>query len=97
MSLHTFFVYDIASLIYWWARSPQTGTDLKKAQHIVREYSRSRLLSEVERAHIYDALKFITLLGISWSGEEDFENEKRHIEFLDKMGRKEFSQQIGNP
>lgn len=83
MSFYNHFVYDIASLIYWWAGSPEKGFDANIAAQLVLEYSKWRELSEAERTHIFDALKLITLLGLSWSEEGDFEREKRRIEFID--------------
>jgi len=73
MSFYTSFVYDIASLIYWWTWPPQTDLKEKEARFIVQEYEKIRPMAESEKMHIYDALKLITLLGISWSEEEDFE------------------------
>lgn len=85
MSFYTYFIYDIASFIYWWAYPPQKGFDASIAAQLVREYSKWRELSEAERTHIFDALKLITLLGISWSDEGDFEQEKKRIEFLNSF------------
>lgn len=82
MSFYTFFIYDIASLIYWWAFPPKRGFQAEIAEQLVCEYSKWRELSGTERKHILDALKLITLLGISWSDEADFEQEKKRIEFL---------------
>lgn len=90
MSFRTVLIYDIASLIYWWAWPPKKGLKAKKARLIVEEYLRWRRLSRSERLHIYDALKLIILLGISWSEEGDFEQERAKIEFLNGLGRKEF-------
>lgn len=87
MSFYTYLIYDIASLIYWWAWPPQKGFYANIAAQLVQEYSKWRELSEAERTHIFDALKLITLLGISWSEEGDFESEKRRIEFLNSLDR----------
>lgn len=56
----------------------------------MHEYSKWRELSEAESTHIYDALKLITLLGISWSEEGNFESEKKKIELFNSMSRKNF-------
>ncbi|MDD2717779.1 MAG: homoserine kinase [Candidatus Wallbacteria bacterium] len=90
MSFYTYLIYDIASLIYWWTWPPGMKVKEKQAAQIVSEYSKSRELSKEERMHIYDTLKLIILLGISWSEEGDFENEKEKIEFLNSMGRINF-------
>ncbi len=90
MSFYTYIIYDIASLIYWWAWSPKESFKGNEAAQIVSEYSKSRELTIEEKTHIYDALKLIILLGISWSEEGDFENEKIKIEFLNAIGREKF-------
>jgi homoserine kinase type II len=92
MSFYTYLIYDIASLIYWWAWPPEKNFEENRAIQIVDEYSKSRELSAEERTHIYDALKLIILLGISWSEEGDFEKEKAKIELLNLNGREKFLQ-----
>lgn len=83
MSFYTHLIYDVASLIYWWAWPPKEGFKKDHAERIIEEYSKWRVLGEVEKAHIYDVLKLIILLGISWSDEGDFEGEKEKIEALE--------------
>lgn len=78
------FVYDIASLIYWWAWPPHSPLNEDAARLIVREYESIRPLSEIERTHILDALALILLLSISWSDEQDFEKERIRFESLPK-------------
>lgn len=90
MSFYTFLIYDIASLIYWWALPPEKDFRENEASIIVSEYEKHRSLSESERMHIFDALKLIILLGISWSEEGDFEHEKSKIESLNLIGRADF-------
>jgi len=90
MSFYTYLIYDIASLIYWWAWPPEMKVKEKEMALIVSEYSKQRELNKDERAYIYDALKLIILLGISWSEESDFEDSKSKIEFLNLVGREKF-------
>jgi homoserine kinase type II len=90
MSFHGFVIYDIASLLYWWAKPPKRGFNAARASLIVRQYSRHRPLSEPEKKHIYDALKLIILLGISWSDEGDFEESEKSIQHLTTLGRSGF-------
>lgn len=94
MSFYTFLVYDIANLIYWWAWPPHDRFNEKIAAQIVKEYSKFRKLTLIERKHIYDALKLIILSGISWSDESDFEQEKKKIDFLNSIGRENFYNKI---
>lgn len=90
MSFYTYFVYDIASLLYWWTWSPAKGFDLEKGRFIVDEYSRHRDLDAEEKTCVYDALKLIILLGIAWSDESEFEENRKTVESLNKLGRDEF-------
>jgi homoserine kinase type II len=90
MSFYTYLLYDVASLIYWWAWEPGKGFKAKEAAFIAREYAKHRVLGELEKRHIFDALKLLILLGISWSEESEFEENKKMIEHLNEIGRKGF-------
>jgi homoserine kinase type II len=90
MSFYTYTIYDIASLIYWWAFPPEMGFKERRASYIVNEYINHRALSETEKIHIYDSLKLTILLGISWSEECDFEYSKKAADYLNKLGRDGF-------
>jgi homoserine kinase type II len=92
MSFYTYLIYDIADLIYWWAWPPKKGFKEKQAIQIVKEYSKWRKLSQVEQKHIFDALKLIILVSISWSEEGDFEKEMKKVELLNSIGREKFQQ-----
>lgn len=94
MSFYGDVVYDIASLIYWWAWPPKSGLKIEEAKRIVQEYQKQRPLADAERRSIYDYLKLIILLGISWSSDEDFDAEKERVEKLNQFGRVGFTQEI---
>lgn len=96
MSFYTYSIYDIANLIYWWAWAPEKELKEKEARRIVEEYSRWRPLNTAEKEHIYDALKLIILLGMSWSKEDDFNKGRKNIEFLDSIGRERFYDRLFN-
>ncbi|MFA6534171.1 MAG: homoserine kinase [Patescibacteria group bacterium] len=91
VSFYTYLIFDVANLIYWWAWSPKKGFDMDLVNYIVKQYSKHRKLNNLEQNHIYDALKLIILLGISWSEDGDFEPEKKKIEQLNSLGREVFS------
>ncbi|GLQ57246.1 hypothetical protein GCM10010862_45050 [Devosia nitrariae] len=86
MSFYGFLIYDIASLIYWWAMPPEGGFRREATRFIVAEYEKHRSLSETERAHIIDALKLIVLLGISWGDRSEIAGEREKIELLNAAG-----------
>ncbi|MBI2109431.1 MAG: phosphotransferase [Parcubacteria group bacterium] len=94
MSFYFYLIYDVAGLIYWWAFPPKRGFKEYEAAFIIEEYIKYRVLDTEERLHIFDALKLIILLGISWGEEGDFESEKEKIKFLNTMGREEFNKQL---
>ena len=82
MSFYGPLVYDIASLIYWWALPPGQSLRDETASFIITEYDKHRSLSESERAHIFDALKLLVLLGISWGDASEILDERRRIAML---------------
>lgn len=92
MSFYSYLVYDIASLIYWWAGKLESGFNTEKAMFIIREYSKWRTLGKAEQIHIYDALKLITLLGIAWSEDVDNEIEasKNYLKSVSSIEREHF-------
>jgi homoserine kinase type II len=90
MSMYTHLIYDIASLMYWWTMPSHRNFRHDEAIFIVTEYSKWRKINRRERKHIYDALKLIVLLGISWSDDADFENERARVELLNSMTRENF-------
>lgn len=94
MSFYTYIVYDIASLIYWWAFPPKDGFKDGEASFIATEYLNHHDLSELEKNHIYDALKLIILLGISWSDESDFEEGKKAVDQINEIGRDGFYRKL---
>lgn len=90
MSFWTYLIYDIGSLIYWWTMPPQGTFRHDDAMYMVTEYSRWRGITAQERRHIYDALKLIILLGISWSDEAELESQRAKIESLNSITREHF-------
>lgn len=94
MSFYTNLIYDVADLIYWWVCPTKENLSKERIRFIVEEYSKSRELSEDEKKYIYDALKLIILLGIAWSKDEDFIQEKEKIDFLNLLGREGFCRLI---
>jgi homoserine kinase type II len=88
-------VYDVADLIYWWAWPPGMPMKPAEAALLVNEYAALRPLRDDEKGHIYDALKLITLLGLSWSDDSDYEETKWRIDCLNDMGRTGFLKALG--
>ncbi|MBI5621826.1 phosphotransferase [Candidatus Falkowbacteria bacterium] len=90
MSFYTDFIYDIANIIFWWAWPPHKGLNVRRAKRIIAIYSRYRPLSDQERRHIYDALKLIILIGVGWCAEDEFDQERKKVEYLNAVGRNVF-------
>lgn len=88
-------VYDVANLIYWWAWPPGMPMKAPEAAMIVDAYSKVRSLGADEAAHLYDALKLITLLGLSCSDDRDYEETRFRIGCMNEMGRNNFLNALG--
>lgn len=96
------FVFDIASLIYFWAwfKEPKRKLNIKKARSLLDEYQRVRKLNEKEKLFVYDALVLRTLVYWSWNiCETEYEKElngnyyeyfKQIVEQVTSIGRDNF-------
>lgn len=91
MSFYSYVMYDVASLIYWWAMPFGKDVIVERAAFIAKSYDKYRNMSELEKKHIFDSLKLIVLLGFSWSEEDEFEDTKIIIDKLNSIGRGEFN------
>ena len=89
---YTYLLYDIASMIYFWAWPRKGELNFNRAQNILKEYSKYRELTEVEKRHLYDFLKMSIFMSIGWFiyDDDDFFWEKKKIEFLNSFGREKF-------
>lgn len=85
MSFYGCLVYDVASLIYWWAMPPNEPVRTETARLIVSEYRKHRTLLDVETAHILDALKLIVLLGIGWGDHSEVRAELDRVDQLNSL------------
>ena len=91
---YTFLLFDLVGLIESWAWSHQSNAlDFKEARIIVQSYTKYRPLSAVEQQHLYDVYKLSILIDMVWffrrGDAKDF-YEKRKVEFLGNVGRKQF-------
>jgi homoserine kinase type II len=93
-SFHTHLIYDLANLIYWWASPPSKGLQIDTARYIVSEYSKHRKITAQEQESIFDALKFLHLLGIATSDEDEFQSGYDAIKELEEIGRNTFYQNL---
>ena len=90
MSFHTQLAYDVANIFYWWVCHPEKGMQESRIAPILAAYTRVRKLHEEELVAVFDALKLITLLGMSWSREEEFEKCHESVKALNAIGRDGF-------
>jgi homoserine kinase type II len=96
MSFYWYVIYDVASLLYWWAMPNGTEIDENRMVFIAKTYNKYRELTDTEKNHIFDILKLIILLGLSWSDEDEFLNIKKAIDKLNTIGRENFSNLLFN-
>ena len=101
---YTYLTYDLASLINPFKQGFNWNTwtsfnqykeivSLDNSKKVAGLYNKYRKLNPVEKNHLYDVLKLSILIDSLWFFERgNFEDffEKRKIEALNKLGRKEF-------
>ena len=95
---YTFLIFDLGTLIYYWAWLREKKLNLKKANYLLKEYGRYRKLSKIEKEHIFDALKMVILTYMAWFFYEKsnsmFEESRKKLEEIDEIGRKEFYKKL---
>jgi len=89
-------IYDIANMIYFWAWPHKKKILFDKAKELLKEYSKYRKLTEIEKKHLYDFLKMVIFMSIGWfiHNNDDYFSEKKKIEYLNAIGSKEFDNRI---
>lgn len=85
-------LYDIANMIYFWAWPHKEKLNFEAARTILKEYSKSRKLTKTEKNNLYESLKMVIFMSIGWfiDVDDDFTSEKKKIEALNSIGRREF-------
>ena len=89
---YVYLLYDIANMVYFWAWPHKKEIIFNRAKDILKEYNKYRKMTEIEKNHLYDLLKMAIFMSIGWfiHVDDDFFWEKKKIEFLNALGRKEF-------
>ena len=93
---YTYLIYDLAVVVLYWSWFYKKTFDIKKAKKIIRIYNKYRMLSEVEKKHLYDVLQLLMLnfmawfIHDKWKGKDLYEKMKKMILELDRIGRQEF-------
>lgn len=88
---YTWLLYDIANMLYFWAWPPEKDIRFNKARKLIKEYGKHRKLTAIEKRHLFDVLKMVILMSMSWFiYNEDYEFNKRRLQYLDSLGREEF-------
>lgn len=85
MSFYGPLVYDVASVLYWWAMPPNEPFRTETGRLIVAEYHKHRALLDVETSHIVDALKLIVLLGAAWGDHSEIRAELDRVDALNSL------------
>lgn len=105
---YTFLVYDLAALINPFVKSFEWNTwtnfkkdenvfDFREARNTVSKYVKYRPLSKSEKEHLFDVFKLSIMFDCIWYFERGSANdfyEKRKIEYLNALGRKEFYKRL---
>lgn len=88
---YIYLLYDVANMIYFWAWPDKKNLNFDKAKEILVKYGKYRKLTKAEKKHLYDLLKMVIFMSIGWFiHADDYGNEKRKIEYINSIGRKEF-------
>jgi len=95
---YTYLTFDLIGLIESWAwPHNKKEINFNKSREIIKEYSKYRKLSLNEKKYLFDVYKLSILIDCIWFFKRgDVENfyEKRKIEYLDKIGRKDFYKRL---
>jgi homoserine kinase type II len=92
---YTYLVFDLVGLMEStaWRYDKDDVLNFSEARKVLLEYIRYRPLSNNEKKHLFDVYKLSILFDCIWyferGGATDF-YEKRKIDYLDSIGRKEF-------
>ncbi len=93
MAAQTHFLYDVANLLYWWA-NPVVGDGQwqRRARELLAAYEEVRPLTPEERFHLYDMLKLVFLMSVSWFLHIPREcvADQKGISLLNELGRDTF-------
>jgi Ser/Thr protein kinase RdoA (MazF antagonist) len=90
---YTHLICDIANFIDYWSPPYRGIDDVTRTRRFLAEYEDVRPLSDLERLHIYDALKLQILLDSVWyfgRGDDDTFVEKKKVDALNALGRDGF-------
>lgn len=94
-SSYTRLLYELTGMITRYAQNSQ-GLDFEKIKALLSAYEESRKLTVVEKNALYDELKMLSLVVIGWFIHDDKEylSSKKHIEYLNSLGRDRFYRKV---
>jgi len=89
-------ICDLAGLLYWFAWNHREFIDFNLAVKIIEDYQSENPLLELEKEHIFDALKMVILMGAGWfiATHEGFLDKKKIIK-LNEFGKEKFMSRLG--
>jgi homoserine kinase type II len=85
-------LYDIANMLFFWAWPDRGDINFAEARDLLNEYQQYRVLTGVEKQHLFDVLHMVNFMGIGWFIDHDdvYANSRRKTEFLNTLGREAF-------
>lgn len=89
---YVYLLYDIANMVYFWAWPHKKEIIFNQAKDLLKEYQKYRKLTEIEKNYLYNLLKMVIFMSIGWfiHDDDDFFWDKKKVEFLNSLDRKEF-------
>lgn len=93
---YAYLLYDLASLLYWWAWPDKGELDIGAAREVIEGYQAYRRLTPEEKQQLFDMLKMPILMDVAWfiDHDQDFLNAQRKIELLNQLGLEEFCRKL---
>ncbi len=94
---YTFQIFDLVGLIERWAWPHNKTMDFGRAKKVIEEYSKHRPLNNKEKKHLFDVYKLSILFDCIWffkRGKASDFNEKRKIDYLNNVGRRDFYEKL---
>lgn len=98
MASYTWLLYDVATVLYWWAYPRTHESWLSRTREILQAYQDVRPLTELEKQHIFDIWKMVLLTNIGWFAhvDDDYLSGFKTIDYLNSIGREEFTTSLFN-
>ncbi|MBW8348753.1 homoserine kinase [Bacillus sp. IITD106] len=96
---YTYLLFDLVVLVEYgaWRHDVDQYLNFKEAKKIISDYMKYRPLDDIEKKHLFDVYKLSILMDCIWYFDRGNVNdfyEKRKIDYLNQIGRKNFYEKL---